>query len=61
MSATSPVPITYSVRDACSVSSLGRTRLYELIKSGKVATIKVGRRTLIDAVSLRRLLQPPGS
>ena len=60
MPSTLPAPITYSVRDACAASSLGRTRLYELINSGHLDVIKIGRRTLVDAVSLRRLLHPPG-
>ena len=50
-------PIAYSVRDACHVSSIGRTRLYALIKTGKLDTRKVGKRTLIPAASLQRLIE----
>ena len=50
-------PLTYSVNDAAQVSSLGRTRLYELINKGKLDRIKVGGRTLIKADSLHRLLE----
>jgi excisionase family DNA binding protein len=52
-----PHPLTYSVNDAIAVSSIGRTRLYELIGQGKIETVKVGRRTLIKATSLKRLLE----
>ncbi|QKR99201.1 helix-turn-helix domain-containing protein [Sphingomonas sp. CL5.1] len=49
-------PIAYSVRDACRVSSIGRTRLYSLIKAKKLDACKVGKRTLIPAASLQRLI-----
>ena len=52
-----PEPLAYTVNDACKVSSIGRTRLYELIKEGKLEARKIGRRTLILAVSLRRLIE----
>ena len=49
-------PLAYSVRDACRVSSLGRTRLYQLIADGRLETRKIGKRTLIPAASLRALV-----
>ena len=54
---TNPQPIAYSVNDAASVSSIGRTRLYELINQGKIETVKIGRRTLVKAASLHRLIE----
>lgn len=50
-------PLTYSINDAVAVSSIGRTRLYQLINEGRLQTVKVGRRTLVRAASLRELLQ----
>lgn len=50
-------PLTYSVNEACRVSSLGRTRLYQLIASGRLEARKLGRRTLIPARSLHKLLE----
>jgi excisionase family DNA binding protein len=44
--------ITCTVGDACSATGLGRTKLYELIKCRRIATTKVGSRTLIDVGSL---------
>lgn len=49
-------PIAYSVSQACAVTSLNRSLIYELIRSEKLAVTKVGRRTLILASSLRALL-----
>ena len=43
--------------DACRVSSIGRTRLYALIGEGKIEVRKIGKRTLIVAASLRRLIE----
>lgn len=49
--------LAYSVKDACLVSSLGRTALYALIANGKLEVRRVGRRTLVPAESLRRLIE----
>lgn len=49
-------PLGYSIKEAIAVSSLKRTRLYELIRSGDLETQKIGRRTIVKADSLRRLL-----
>ena len=53
-------PLAYSVNEAIRVSSLGRTRLYQLINEGKLEARKVGKRTLIPAASLRRLIAGEG-
>jgi excisionase family DNA binding protein len=50
-------PLAYSVADACRVSSIGRTRLYALINDGRLEIRKIGKRTLIPAASLRRLIE----
>lgn len=50
-------PLAYSVSEACRVSSLGRTRLYQLIGEGRLEARKIGRRTLIPAASLRALIE----
>ena len=49
-------PLAYSVAEACRVSSLGRTRLYQLIAEGRLEARKIGKRTLIPAASLRALI-----
>lgn len=49
-------PLAYSVADAIRVSSIGKTRLYALIKEGRLEIRKIGKRTLIPAASLRALI-----
>ncbi len=53
-------PLAYSINEACRVSSLGRTRLYQLIGEGKLDVRKIGKRTLIPAASLRALVNGEG-
>ena len=50
-------PLAYSVSDACRVTSIGRTRIYELIKEGRLEARKIGQRTVIPASSLRALIE----
>ena len=49
--------LTYTVEQACAVSNLGRTRIYELLSEQKLESITIGRRRLIKAQSLKRLLE----
>ena len=56
MSFTEPPPLAYSVSEACRMSSLGKTRLYQLISEGHLQARKIGRRTVILASSLNRLI-----
>ncbi len=41
--------LAYSVEELARLSSVGRTKLYEEIKDGRLRTRKVGSRTLILA------------
>ena len=45
-----------SIPDAAKALSVGRTTVYELMRSGQLDTCKMGRRRLITAESLRRLV-----
>jgi hypothetical protein len=49
-------PLAYDIATASRVSSIGKTRLYELIAQNKLATAKIGKRRVILADSLRQLL-----
>ena len=49
-------PLAYDIATASRVSSIGKTRLYELIAQNKLATTKIGKRRVILADSLRQLL-----
>jgi excisionase family DNA binding protein len=46
-----------SILDAATALSVGRTTIYELMRSGQLETRKMGRRRLITAESLRRLVE----
>lgn len=56
MNKPAPEPLAYSVNDACRATGLSRSRLYELFGEGKLEYRKVGRRTLIPAWSLKKLV-----
>lgn len=57
MNTTPPEPLAYSVADAIRVSSIGKTKLYSLIKSKRLEARRIDGRTLIPAASLRRLIE----
>jgi excisionase family DNA binding protein len=46
-------PLSYPINDACAALGVGRTTLYQLAKTGKLKLVKVGKRSLITAASLR--------
>ena len=48
--------LTCTIDDACEVTGLGRTKLYELIGAGRIVTTTVGRRRLVVVRSLLALL-----
>tara|TARA_R110000868_G_scaffold34144_3_gene123443 strand:- start:7768 stop:8001 length:234 start_codon:yes stop_codon:yes gene_type:complete len=48
--------LAYSIREACSVSSLGRTTLYAHIAAGRLRVTRIGGRTLIPAEALHALI-----
>ena len=53
----SGAPLAYSIKEASRATSLGRTRIYQLISAGKLEAIKIGARTLIPAAALHKLLE----
>jgi len=61
MTLTSNKPITVTIADARRLSGIGNTKLWELIKDGKVDTVSIGRRRLVVLASLKRLLTPESS
>ncbi len=50
-------PITTTISGAQAMSGLGRTKLWELISTHQLDSVRVGRRVLINVESLKRLLQ----
>ena len=58
MSNQRPVePICVRVNDAARMIGIGRTKLYELISSGELETVKIGKATRITTASLHRLVE----
>jgi excisionase family DNA binding protein len=49
-------PISITVPTALKLSGLGRTKLYELIASKQIRTVRVGARRLVDFASLKAFL-----
>lgn len=50
----------YSIREACHVSSLGRTTIYNHIATGRLRANRVGGRVVIPAESLLALIAGEG-
>ncbi|WP_278393262.1 helix-turn-helix domain-containing protein [Sphingobium yanoikuyae] len=48
-------PLTVRVSTAVRITGLSRSRIYELIQSGDLDTVKVGRATLVQYSSLKLL------
>jgi excisionase family DNA binding protein len=53
--AVSIEPLTVRISTAVQPTGISRSRLYELIQSGDLETVKVGRSTLIPYRSLKAL------
>jgi excisionase family DNA binding protein len=45
-------PLLFNVRDAARLLGLGRSKFYELLSTGEVRTVRVGRRRLVPADAL---------
>ncbi len=48
-------PLTVRISTAVRITGLSRSRIYELIQSGDLDTVKVGRATLVQYQSLKRM------
>jgi excisionase family DNA binding protein len=44
-----PEALAYTIAEACAAARIGRTALYELIRSGKLPARKLGRHTVVLA------------
>jgi excisionase family DNA binding protein len=53
-------PLTVRVREACRLTGIGRSKLYELIAADEIDTVKVGAITLIPMASLKGFLERSG-
>ena len=49
-------PVVVTVADAATMLSVGRSRIYELIQSGDLASVKLGASRRLTIKSIRQLL-----
>jgi excisionase family DNA binding protein len=54
--ATQNLPRLLAVKQAIYELGIGRTAIYELIDSGKLKTVKIGRRRLVPIESIEKLI-----
>lgn len=54
---TEPERLSYTVQGFCEATGLGTSKTYQLIAEGRLRTVKVGKRRLILAESVRALLR----
>jgi excisionase family DNA binding protein len=52
--------LAVSINDAAKALGLGRTSIYAMITDGRLQAFKLGRRTLVKADSIRRLVATQG-
>jgi excisionase family DNA binding protein len=47
----------YQIKEAENALGIGKTKIYELLKTGQLRSVKVGGRRLIPADSIEKFLQ----
>lgn len=55
------VPVLYNVAEAAQALRISRTAVYELIRSGRLRTVKVGRRRLVPVGALAECVEVLGA
>ena len=57
MSSVAPELLTVRIKEACRITGIGRSKLYELIAEGEIEIIKVGAITLVPVEVLRAFIE----
>jgi len=52
-----PELITVRIKDACRITGIGRSKLYELIAAREIEVIKVGTMTLVPVAGLKDFIE----
>ncbi|WP_191058788.1 helix-turn-helix domain-containing protein [Geminicoccus harenae] len=52
-----PEPISVRIPEAVRLTGISRSVLYELIQTGELNVVKLGRATLVPVASLRALVE----
>ncbi len=50
-------PMVVGVGDAMKMLSIGRTKLYDLINTGELKTVRIGSRTLIKVADIEAFIE----
>ena len=50
-------PLTVRIREACRLTGISRSKIYELIAEGEIEIIKLGSITLVPVAGLERFLE----
>lgn len=50
-------PLTVRIPEACRLTGIGRSKLYELIAEGQLEVVKIGAMTLVPMANLRALIE----
>lgn len=51
-----PPKLSYSIREACEATSIGRTSMFGHISAGRLRVVRIGGRTIIPAEALHALI-----
>ena len=54
-------PLAVTVDQACDLVGVRRTKLYELVRTGQLRLVKIGRRSVIPFDDLKKLVGPERS
>jgi excisionase family DNA binding protein len=54
-------PLTVTVKHVCELTGLGPTKVWELIREGRLEVARIDGRTLVKMDSLKRMLLPENS
>ena len=50
---------TYTIAEAASILGISRSSAYECARRGELPVVRLGRRLIVSAATLRRLLEDP--
>lgn len=53
---TNVEPLSVDISGACRLTGLGRSKIYELLGSGELRSLKVGRRRIVTVAAIRAFL-----
>ena len=50
-------PLTIPVAEMCAALGCGRTKAFDLIRTGEVQAVKIGRRTVVTVASIEAFVE----